>query len=318
MNAVNNIPHSFVPGGFALVFLALALLALRARSAWIRWAGLALCGLLGLIFGALVIFVVIGENILNTPTTNPGINLSVIRSPAAIARGKQLAMACVQCHSSTGRLPLDGGNTNLMGGGPLGSLYGPNLTDAGPLNDWSDGLTVRALREGVDDEDYPLVNMPSQYYHFMSDADAQAIVAYLRVQPVVQHSVPDRDLGWLAEALIGAGLIPTSVQPPFTDVQTSPPPGPTAEYGQYLVRVFACGSCHGANLAGKKPGGGPAGPNLTRLIPPMEKEAFIKAFREGKDTSTGMPFEEISAGASDDDLTAIYLYLHSLTPLPNN
>jgi cytochrome c553 len=307
--------HYWVPAALALVFLVLAVLALRLRKAWLRWAGLVLCAFLALICAALAFFVFQGLNVLNTRRDNPGINLSVVRRPEAVARGKQLAGACVYCHSSTGKLPLDGGTVNYLGGGPMGSLYAPNLTPAGPISDWSDGSALRALREGVDDEDYPLMIMPSAYTHVLSDADAQALVAYLRTQPPVDHNVPERATGWLAEALVGAGVFPTSVQPAVTGEQAAPPAGPTAEYGHYLVQIFACGGCHGADLAGKKPGQGPAGPNLTQLIPAMPEAVFIKSFREGKDSNKQMPFEEISASTSDDDLTAMYLYLHSLAPI---
>jgi mono/diheme cytochrome c family protein len=312
------IPSFLIPAGIGLIFLILALLALRIRKAWLRWPVLVLGLLLTLVFAALTVFSQKGEAVMENPTTHPGLNLSVWRRPDRIARGKQLAIICAQCHSSTGKLPLDGGTTDFLGGGLFGSLYAPNLTPGGEaFSDWSDGLLVRALREGIDDDNIPLLIMPSEFYHVMSDEDAQSIVAFLRSQPAVAHEVPARRLSWMVEALIGAGMFPTSVQPPNPDPQVGPSAGPTPEYGKYLVAIFACGGCHGADLGGKKPGQGPAGPNLTQLIPPMPKAIFIQSFRQGKDAGKEMPFEEISSVASDDDLTAMYLYLHSLTPLPN-
>ena len=315
---MTSLPNPIGPAVAALVFLALTILALRARKAWIRWPGLILSGLLTVFCILLTVLVLRGHSILTTPTTNPVVEITVAGKPEQIARGKQIATTCAFCHSSSGKLPLDGGKEDYFGGfGPMGSLYPPNLTPAGGLKDWSDGQILRALREGVDDQNLPLMIMPSSFYHVMSDADAQSVVAFLRSQPPVEHDVPERSLGWMAEALIGSGAFPTSAQAAITAPQSAPPAGPTAEYGKYLVSAYVCGGCHGADLAGKQPGQGPAGSNLTQLIHPMKQDVFIKTIRTSKDDEKGMPYEEISSIATDEDLTAMYLYIHSLTPLPS-
>jgi mono/diheme cytochrome c family protein len=115
-----------------------------------------------------------------------------------------------------------------------------------------------------------------------------------------------------------------SVQPPIAGPVTAPPAGPTAEYGQYLASsIGACRDCHGPNLAGNPPGGNaPAGPNLTTLGQCWSEADFIKAIRtgtkpDGKMLSDEMPWKDISAFASDDDLKALYAYLKSLQPLPD-
>ena len=310
------IPSFIGPLVAALLFFLLGRLALRARKSWIRWPALVLSGLIALACVEVALLTARGHTILSTAVPNAAPDWKVAGTSEQIARGQKLSVACAQCHSTTGDLPLDGGTVNLFGGGPMGSLYAPNLTPAGGLADWSDGQIVRALREGVDDQNLSLVIMPSMFYHVLSDEDAQAVVAYLRSQPTVEHEVPERGLAWMAEALVGAGAIQTSVQPAIIAPQSAPPPGPTAEYGQYLVNVFACGSCHSPSLAGKKPGQGPAGSNLTQLIPPMQQAVFIKLMRNGKEQVSGMPYQKISSVTSDEDLTAIYQYLHALKPLP--
>ena len=66
----------------------------------------------------------------------------------------------------------------------------------------------------MDQEGRALVAMPSQAYRHLSDADVQALVAYLRSQPAVDNPQPARNLNILAALFLGAGLFPTSAQPP--------------------------------------------------------------------------------------------------------
>jgi len=273
--------------------------------------------LLALLFVLLTVLVVRGHALLTTPASNPVPELTVVSTPERLARGQKIAGTCAGCHSSTYRVPMDGGNDDLLGGGAFGSIHAPNLTPGGGLKDWSDGQILRAIREGIDDQNLPLMIMPSESYHAMSDEDAQSVIAYIRSQPAVEREVPERQLSWMVEALVGMGGFPTSAQAPLSAPVAAPAAGPTAEYGKYLVTIFACSGCHGADMAGKQPGNGPAGSNLTQLIHPMKLDVFIKTMRNSKDQPHQMPYEEISAVTTDEDLTAIYLYLHGLTPLPS-
>jgi mono/diheme cytochrome c family protein len=234
---------------------------------------------------------------------------------------QQKARACAGCHSTTNDLPLDGGNNNFLGG-PLGTLYAPNLTPGGPLKDWSDGEIARAIREGIDKNGRPLLIMPSGSFHSMSDADVQALVAALRAQKPTPHDAPSRNMGLMGTVLIGAGMFPTAVQPPLSGPVAAPPRGVTAEYGQYLVKILGCQECHGQDLAGVPPGrGGPSGPNLTVLVPKWGEADFVKTIRTGVDPAgktldpEQMPWKEFSNASSDDDLKAMYQYLHGLAPI---
>src|SRR5207237_211822 len=153
-------------------------------------------------------------------------------------------------------------------GGPLGTLYAPNLTPGGPLKDWSDGEIIRAVREGIDKDGHPLIIMPSDAFHRLSDDDVQSLVAYLRSQPAVNRQTPTRDIGIMGLVLLGAGVFPTADQPHITAPQTAPAVG-TPEYGQYLVEITGCAACHGPDLRGRAPGGfgPPAGPSLRAIVP---------------------------------------------------
>jgi mono/diheme cytochrome c family protein len=238
-----------------------------------------------------------------------------------VATAGRRMSGCTGCHSSSGDLPLDGGTNNFVGG-PMGVVVPPNLTPAGPLNDWTDAEVLRAIREGVDRDGHPLVIMPSDAFHHLSDADAQSMVAYLRSQPAVAHATPPRDLSLMAMLLIGAGLFPTAEQPHVDQPQATPPAGVTPQYGQYLVDITGCRVCHGPNLEGRTPGGfgPPAGPNLRALVPTWQEAAFVNFFRTGVDPygrnidPTVMPWRDTGKAYTDDELRAIYAYLHGLTP----
>jgi len=209
-------------------------------------------------------------------------------------------------------------------GPPFGKVYAPNLTPAGEIRDWTDGEIIRAIREGVHKDGRALIIMPSQSFHHLSDNDAQAIVAYLRSQPATGQKNPPTKLNVLGAMFLALGLAPTSAQPPITQPVVAPSASTSAEYGKYLVDVLDCRTCHGARLEGTKHKGPgpPDGPNLTMLVPAWTEPGFIGTIRTGVDPNGyklkpggGMPWKQISGFASDDDLKAIYAYLHSLTPV---
>jgi len=99
--------------------------------------------------------------------------------------------------------------------------------------------------------------------------------------------------------------------------------GVTAEYGQYLVNIAGCQTCHGAELAGGKDPD-PAAPSAPNLTPGGElnvwSEAdFIQVLRTGitptgRQLSDYMPWKSFGK-MSDDELRAIWLYLESLPAL---
>ncbi|RPJ38595.1 MAG: cytochrome c, partial [Chloroflexi bacterium] len=251
----------------------------------------------------------------------------VAMTPENIARGERLAHLCADCHSTAGAPPLDGSKDNFVEGGPpVGVLYATNLTPGGPLKEWTDGEIMRAIREGVNKDGRPLMIMPSQAFKELSDQDTEAIVAYLRSQPAVNRDLPERDLNAVAAVFLGAGMFPTSAQPPVTIPVTGPAQG-TPEYGRYLVSATGCKDCHGPDLAGlaASPDGNPGAPNLTVTVPSWQEAEFIAIFREGVNPSgrrigDGMPWKSYGAAFTDEELRDMYNYLHSLpkTETPAN
>jgi mono/diheme cytochrome c family protein len=307
----------------AALFGWVAMRARRAKNKIIRWTGLILAGLLTVVFTAGLAVALVGFYRLNIPPYHyPVAAVTIAATPEQLARGERLSrLFCPACHSPTGKPPL-AGQGPLKGGPPVGALYIPNLTPAGELKNWSDGEVIRAIREGIHQSGRPLVIMPSEVFRNLSDADVQALVAYLRSQPAAGPTTPPPRLNVLAALLIGAGVFHTSAQPPIAHPILAPAEGTSAEYGRYLVAIMGCPLCHGDNLAGRTGGrsGPPPGPNLTQLVPRWNEGDFIHTLRTGIDPynhtlAEGMPWKDISAFASDEDLKAIYAYVHGLTPI---
>jgi mono/diheme cytochrome c family protein len=315
--------------GIILILLAvvLAFLFARARAAksfLLRWPIAIIVGLLTVLVALVGAVDLRGIYTLNAAHPNPASDLKASASPDSLARGEHLTYICAGCHSTTGMLPLDGGQASMLSnpdGSGLGDLYAPNLTPGGPLKDWSDGEIIRAIREGVAQDGHPLMIMPSTRFRLMSDADVQAVVAYLRSEPAVSRTTPPRQLNLIGTLLVGAGVFPLQAQPAITGTVTAPPAGVTADYGQYLVTISVCQSCHGENLAGGTTGQGPAGPNLTLIVPRWTETQFVQTIRTGKDP-TGytlrpdmMPWKNFSAAYSDDEIKAMFASLRGLQPI---
>jgi mono/diheme cytochrome c family protein len=199
----------------AYVFFTLFLKSLRSRHIAVKLLGGAVSGLLALVFVAAFGTALFGLWRTNVPRVRPASDLKVVATPELIARGESLAQSCIPCHSADGTPYLNGGSANLaVSWGSYGAVYGRNLTPGGDLQGWTDGEIVRAIREGIDKSGLPLVGHPSHSYYSLSDADAAALVAYLRSQPALRHDQPSRNLNLLALWAVAGGLLPTSELPP--------------------------------------------------------------------------------------------------------
>jgi mono/diheme cytochrome c family protein len=133
--------------------------------------------------------------------TAAGLGAANARADSMVARGRYLVgiMDCTGCHS-TGALTgkpeaakfLAGSDVGFQIPG-LGIFYPPNLTpDAQTgLGNWSEQDIATALRTGVRPDGRELAPaMPWRSYASLSDADVQAVAAYLKTLPAVSHAVP--------------------------------------------------------------------------------------------------------------------------------
>lgn len=304
----------------AVFFAWLVTRAWKSKRWYLKFPGVILAGLLTLLFALVAVVLAKGFYDLSRPYPVAPVNVTIAGTPEQIARGEHLAtVLCAGCHSQNGQLPLTGGN-NLSddSGLPLGDLYAPNITPAGKIKDFSDNDLYRILRTGIEPNGHASF-MAGVTARFMSDEDAQAVIAYLRQSPPVEKQTPPISYSPLLTLLGGMGLLGINVPDPLLPV-TAPPKAVTQEYGEYVARFLDCRGCHGPTLSGDAPPPAPPGAsNLTVIVPKWSKDDFFQAMRTGVD-STGhqisppMPWKQI--GLLDDvELEALYEYLHALTPI---
>lgn len=312
---------NFLAWGLVLGLTVLVVWALR--RVWrsprpvTRWIGVAGLGLIALLGAVVTAASARGLFMLYGPRGRPLRELKVEATPERIARGRHIAnTTCVGCHSLNGQLPLSGGkNLSDEAGMPLGDLYTINLTPAGPLAGWTDAEIFRAVRDGADNRNRRLPVMSAQRMRYLSDEDLYAVIAFLRSQPPVRHETPPPNPSFLTAVMAGANMLPL-LPGMAPDSIVAPQPGPTREYGEYMVRWMGCDECHGANYTGGGGGVVPVGPSL-RGVKNWSAEQFIATFRTGKTPfgkqldSLMMPWN-IYGRATDDELTAIHHYLTSL------
>ncbi len=160
---------------------------------------------------------------------------------AQVQRGARLAAVgnCIGCHTAPGGIPFAGGTPVPT---PFGTLYGTNLTPDPQtgLGRWSLEAFVRAMREGVARDGsqlYPA--FPYDHFRSTSDADLQALYAFLMTRDPVSAQAPANHLvfplNW-RPMVAGWKLLFLHDQPL--------PSGPLAR-GAYLVQTLGhCGACH--------------------------------------------------------------------------
>ena len=297
----------------ALFFVWLSRRLRRVGSAFLRWPGMAISGLV-----ALILFLVCGaagaglykEASRSAPTPD----LKVEQTEDAAQRGQDIAAGfCGSCHS---RIATMTGGEDLGKHLPinLGSFIAANLTNAGAVQSWSDGEIFRAIRNGVDAKGRRLVIMSLTNAGKLSDDDILALIAYIRRLPAAGEATPEPpdQLSLLGLVMLGVGQFPPA-KPVNNGIVTAPPKAPTLEYGEYLLSYQDCRECHGKDLTGGVQGQwAPIGPGLG-LVEGWSRDEFMITMRTGKDPSgheisERMPWRAL--GKMDDvELGAIYEYL---------
>jgi mono/diheme cytochrome c family protein len=298
-----------------LVFLWLLVRSFRSHHKVLKWFGVFITAVFSLLFLAVTVTAARGLYIIYSPRPAPQVNVQVNSTPEKIARGQYLAqVVCIGCHSSNQQLPLSGAHTNFADetGLPLGSLYPANLTPGGEVGTWTDADLFRALRYNIRPGQHTLL-MPVQGVRALSDADAEAVIAFLRSQPAVQYTPPATQPSVLMAVFVGLGAVDVTPKLDTTPV-IAPPKAATAEYGQYVVAIMGCRDCHGNDLHGGKPPAPPA-PDLV-VVKGWTQDQFVTALRTGvvpggSQLSNDMPWREFSR-LEDVELQAAHAYLRSL------
>jgi mono/diheme cytochrome c family protein len=247
--------------------------------------------------------------------------LAMARDPEAVARGAHLfaTRGCGECHGD------DAGGKEVFDAGPVARIVAPNITTGGRLKGTSPEQVAAAIRHGVAADGRPLVFMPSEDFHEMSDADVAAIVAFLQQLPPSDHQPPPlevRPVGRVMWLLGQFPLLPAEKLDHSPRARSAPAIAATAEYGKYLAQ--GCVGCHGANFAGQHvPGTPPSFPDSQNLTPAAlgkwSEADFIATIRTGKrpDGSALDPFMpwETYAQMTDVELQALWAYFRTLPPV---
>jgi nicotinate dehydrogenase subunit B len=255
-----------------------------------------------------------------------------VYSAATIARGRQLAALgdCAVCHTAVNGVINAGGRALET---PFGTIYSTNITpdaDTG-IGAWSYPAFERAMRDGIHRDGrhlYPA--FPYTHFAKTTDADLQALYAYLMAQSPVRAEGPTTKLAFpfnLRPLMAGWNALFHQASAFEADATQST----SWNRGAYLVEGLGhCGACHsprnafGAEKAGAYLAGGFAegweAPPLTSLshapIPWSQDELFAY-LRSGESRFHGVaagpmaPVVKELASLPDQDIRAMAVYLSS-------
>jgi nicotinate dehydrogenase subunit B len=255
-----------------------------------------------------------------------------VYSAATIARGRQLAALgdCAVCHTAVNGVINAGGRALET---PFGTIYSTNITpdpDTG-IGAWSYPAFERAMRDGIHRDGrhlYPA--FPYPHFARTTDADLQALYAYLMAQAPVRAEGPTTKLAFpfnLRPLMAGWNALFHQARAFEADATQSE----SWNRGAYLVEGLGhCGACHsprnafGAEKTSTYLAGGFAegweAPPLTSLshapIPWSEDELFAY-LRTGESRLHGVaagpmaPVVKELASLPDQDIRAMAVYLSS-------
>jgi nicotinate dehydrogenase subunit B len=263
------------------------------------------------------------------PITQPDVS---VYSAATITRGRQLAALgdCAVCHTAANG-PLNAGGRPLET--PFGIIYSTNITpdpETG-IGAWSYPAFERAMREGIHRDGkhfYPA--FPYTHFAKATDADLQALYAYLMAQAPVCADAPKNALAfpfnWRPLMAGWNALFHQSVV-----FEADATKSAMWNRGGYLVEGLGhCGACHSprnalgaekakAYLAGGFAEGWEAPPltSLSHAPIPWSEDELYGYLRTGESRFHGVaagpmaPVVKELAGLPDDDIRAMAVYLGS-------
>jgi mono/diheme cytochrome c family protein len=200
-------------------------------------------------FALLVLMAAVGWEI--RPVEIPPVANAPAGDAAQIERGAYLARAgnCMACHTERGGEPYAGGRAIDT---PFGTVYASNLTPdaATGLGAWSEQAFRRAVHEGRSRDGHLLYPVfPYTHTTLVSDADSDALYAFLRSVPAVQKNTPAHALRFPVNTQAALAVWRLLY---FQSARFEPQANQSAEWnrGAYLANGLAhCSACHSARDA---------------------------------------------------------------------
>src|SRR5262245_5377101 len=176
-----------------------------------------------------------------SPRPEPPAETQTQAGTARLERGLYVVnvSGCLVCHTpltaagspDMSRLGAGGLEVRVPG---LGVWRSPNITpdrESG-IGSWTDDQILDAIRIGVRPDGKRLLPIrPYAFYHRMTDADARAVVVYVRALSPVPHVVPRTEIA----------MQPVVLERPAGNVD--PVDDPRA-HGEYLATLMHCAACH--------------------------------------------------------------------------
>lgn len=245
--------------------------------------------------------------------------LTLSADSAALARGHKLATAIGKCQDCHGE---DFGGKVFIKDDALGVFIAPNLTSGtgGRTAGFTPAMWDAAIRHAVGPDGRKLAFMPAEAYEFMTDADLEALVGYVKSRPPVDRVFAEKTgVGPMGRALYVAGKLPLFA----ADIVDHDSVGlRTRPEGEYLSYIGGCHACHGPKLkGGPVPVAPPTAPpardiSATGMVGWSEAD-FIKALRtglrpDGTQIDPFMPWA-LAGQLSDEELKTMYAYLRSVS-----
>lgn len=162
-----------------------------------------------------------------------------------IAHGERMSriLGCKACHGEN----LQGQNVTAKEP-EWGEMYAPNLTLL--LGEYTDAQLDKAIRAGVPRDGRPMWFMPSETFQFLSDADLEALISYLRTVSPSGTQLPPIRKGPLFNKLVEAGELFPAPQMVRRFRESQPADlGPQHATGRHIAKVV-CAECHNTQLQG--------------------------------------------------------------------
>ena len=291
---------------------------------------------IGIILGILIVVIIVSVYMLTRKADKMMVRkfeitpqyFSITSDSVSIARGKALSQLCKECHGEQ----LEG--FAFFNDKAVGVLNAPNLTKgrgSATIN-YQDVDWIRSIRHGVRPNGDGLMVMPADDYANLSKEDIGGLISYLKTLPPVDHEPQKNYLTVLGKVLLATGqigkngeLFAASVIDHSKPLVEAMPIAATTEYGEYVMNISGCKTCHGPQLnGGKSPNpNSPPVPNLTPAgnLSKWSAEQFTTTLRtgltpEGKQLQKEfMPYTAFTS-LSDEEMTALYMYIKTLPSVP--
>ncbi|MEZ5981726.1 MAG: cytochrome c [Parvularculaceae bacterium] len=164
----------------------------------------------------------------------------------SIERGRHIARTrgCFGCHGQQ----LEGKDFGEQWDWPERAVA-PNLALWAREHD--DPTLEGAIRRGISSKGKALVSMPSYNFTRLTDEDLAALIAFLRVAPVVESRLPKPKLGLQArwDLAFGGERHMAEWADAVPPLRVDPVAEPLRAQGEYLAMTM-CNECHGLDLRG--------------------------------------------------------------------